>query len=132
MVSSRKSISSGSGCQNKLETQGGVYLHYCEYLTVFTSMCLKYIELVNSILFALHIGWTLLLLSGYLTYTQCGYTYSVRLVRLLCRSHVLLGRALLILSGYLISDYTVWIHLLSKAGEATLPIPCVAVVSLWG
>jgi hypothetical protein len=30
--------------------------------------------------------------------------YSVRLLRLLCQFHVLLGRALLILSGYLITQ----------------------------
>jgi hypothetical protein len=67
-------------------------------------MCLKYVELVNSSIFVLHIlGRTLLILSDYLI-TQCGYTYSVRLVRLLCRAHVLLGRALLILSGYLITQ----------------------------
>jgi hypothetical protein len=100
------------------------------------------------------LGRALLILSAYLV-QSCRYTYSVRLVRLLCRSHVSLGRALLILSAYLItqcgytysvrlvqllcrshgvarsgpthtlwlSDYTVWIHLLSKAGAAALPIP---------
>jgi hypothetical protein len=50
-------------------------------------MHLKYIKLINSITFALLIlGQTLLILSGYLI-TQCGYTYSVRLVKLLCLSH---------------------------------------------
>jgi hypothetical protein len=50
-------------------------------------MHLKYIELVNYSLFVLHIlGRALLILSGHLT-TQCGYTYSARLVKLLCLSH---------------------------------------------
>jgi hypothetical protein len=50
-------------------------------------MRLKYIELVNSIIFVLLIlGGTLFILSGYLI-AQCGYTYSVRLVKLLGRSH---------------------------------------------
>jgi hypothetical protein len=41
---------------------------------------------------------------------------------------LILGRALLILS-----DYTVWIHLLSKAGEAALPIPwcCCSLAMGW-
>jgi hypothetical protein len=50
-------------------------------------MRLKCTELVNFILFVLLIlGLALLILSGYLI-TQCGYTYSVRLVQLLCRCH---------------------------------------------
>jgi hypothetical protein len=79
----------------------------------------EYIELINSILFALIIlGRTLLIHSGYLI-TQCGYTYSVRLMQMLCRSHgVARSNPTLWLS-----DYTVWIHLLSKAGAAALPIP---------
>jgi hypothetical protein len=56
---------------------------------MFTSMCLKYIEIINATIFALHIlrilGRALLIPSGYRV-TQCGYTYSVRLAKLLWRS----------------------------------------------
>jgi uncharacterized membrane protein len=59
---------------------------YIYIITIVTIVRLKYIELVNSITFVLHtLGRALLILSGYLI-TQCGYTYSVRLVQLLCRS----------------------------------------------
>jgi hypothetical protein len=50
-------------------------------------MRLMYIELVNSILFVLlTLGRALLMLSGYLI-KQRGYTYSVRLMQLLCLAH---------------------------------------------
>jgi hypothetical protein len=63
------------------------------------------------------LGRTLLKPSGCLI-AQCGYTYSVRLVKLLCRSHGVTRSDPT--QTLWLSDCTVWIHLLSKAGEAAL------------
>jgi hypothetical protein len=84
-VSNRKSVSSGRGTGINSKHKPGVYLHIINILQHL--QCLKFIELVNSIIFViLVLGRALLILSGYLT-TQCGYTYTVRLVKLLGRSH---------------------------------------------